>query len=388
MKISPWPFFSQEEIEAVSNVMISNNVNYWTGNICKTFEQRYAEWIGVKHATAVANGSAALELALRAIDIGPGDEVIVTSRSFIASASAVVLVGGIPVFADIDRNSQNITAESISSVLTQRTRAIICVHLGGMPCEMDAIMNLAECHGLKVIEDCSQAHGATYKEKPVGSIGDIGVWSFCQDKIITTGGEGGMVTTNDDELFDFMWSYKDHGKDRINMLNAPFSNRFRYIHKNFGTNWRMMEMQAAIGLIQLDKISSWTQRRNYLAKKIETECRKYPLLRTQHVPDYIQHAYYRFYAFIKPEHLASAWSRDRIIDEIRLRGTPCFQGACPEIYMEPAFKNSRFKLAQRHVAAQELGETSLAFLVHPTITDLELDEVLNNLNEVFTAASL
>ena len=388
MQISPWPSFSEEEAKAVSNVLISNKVNYWTGNLCKEFEFRYAEWIGVKHAIAVSNGSVALELALKAIKIGPGDEVIVTPRSFIASASSVVLAGGIPVFADVDRNSQNISAETIAALITPHTRAIICVHLGGMPCEMDEIMSLADNFELKVIEDCSQAHGARYKGKALGSIGHIGIWSFCQDKIISTGGEGGMVATNDTSLYEAMWSYKDHGKNREETINTPFSNRFRFIHKNFGTNWRMMEMQAAIGLIQLDNIAEWNQRRKDLAKKIEHECNKHSLFRTQHVPDYIHHAYYRFYAFIQPQYLAAEWTRDRIIDEIRSRGIPCFQGACPEIYLEPVFESSGFKPAERLPVAQELGETSLAFLVHPTITDQELDKILLNLKEVFTAASL
>lgn len=388
MQISPWPSFSEEEAQAVSNVLISNKVNYWTGNLCKDFELRYAEWIGVNHAIAVSNGSVALELALKAIKIGPGDEVIVTPRSFIASASSVVLAGAIPVFADVDRNSQNISAETIAALITPRTRAIICVHLGGMPCEMDEIMSLADNFKLKVIEDCSQAHGAKYKGKALGAIGHIGIWSFCQDKIITTGGEGGMVTTNDTLLFETMWSYKDHGKSREETKNIPLSSRFRFIHKNFGTNWRMMEMQAVIGLIQLDRIAEWNQRRNKIAKKIEEECSKHALFRIQYVPEYINHAYYRFYTFINPEYLASAWSRDRIIDEIRTRGIPCFQGACPEIYLEPVFENSGFKPADRLPVAQELGETSLAFLVHPTITDQELDIILFNLKEVFTAASL
>jgi dTDP-4-amino-4,6-dideoxygalactose transaminase len=388
MQISPWPSFSEEEAQAVSNVLISNKVNYWTGNLCKDFELRYAEWIGVNHAIAVSNGSVALELALKAIKIGPGDEVIVTPRSFIASASSVVLAGATPVFADVDRNSQNISAKTIAALITPRTRAIICVHLGGMPCEMDEIMSLADNFKLKVIEDCSQAHGAKYKGKALGAIGHIGIWSFCQDKIITTGGEGGMVTTNDTLLFETMWSYKDHGKSREETNNIPLSSRFRFIHKNFGTNWRMMEMQAAIGLIQLDRIAEWNQRRNKIAKKIEEECSKHALFRIQYVPEYINHAYYRFYTFINPEYLASAWSRDRIIDEIRTRGIPCFQGACPEIYLEPVFENSGFKPADRLPVAQELGETSLAFLVHPTITDQELDIILFNLKEVFTAASL
>jgi len=387
MQTSSWPSFTEEEIQAVSNVLLTNKVNYWTGNACAEFEQRYAEWIGVNHAVAVSNGTVALELALKAIGINHGDEVIVTPRSFIASASSVILAGGIPVFADVDINSQNITAKTIASALTARTKAIICVHLGGMPCEMDDIMDIAYRHGLKVIEDCSQAHGALYKGKAVGSIGHIGTWSFCQDKIISTGGEGGMVTTNDPALFEAMWSYKDHGKNRELAYKVPLSNRFRYVNMSFGTNWRMMEMQAAIGLIQLNRISVYTQRRNFIAKKIEDECRNYPVFRIQQVPDYITHAYYRFYVFINPQYLASSWSRDRIIDELRLIGVPCFQGACPEIYLEPAFENTQYKPTKRLAVAKELGETSLSFLVHPTIKDQEMTEILFKMKRVFGKAS-
>jgi len=209
---SPWPSFTQEEADTISKVLLSNKVNYWTGNEGKKFEKEFAAFVNVKYAVAVANGSVALELALRALDIGKNDEVIVTSRTFLASVSSIVMVGATPIFADVDINSQNITAESIHKVISKKTKAIICVHLAGWPCEMDPIITLAEDNGLYVIEDCAQAHGASYKGKSVGSIGHVGCWSFCQDKIMSTAGEGGMVTTNDESLWLKMWSYKDHGK--------------------------------------------------------------------------------------------------------------------------------------------------------------------------------
>lgn len=209
---APWPSFSEEEAEAIKDILLSNKVNYWTGDECRIFEKEFAEWSGVKYSIALANGTLALEVALRALDIGPGDEVVVTPRTFIASISCVVNVGATPIFADVDPESGNITAETISKVLTSKTKGIICVHFAGWPCDMNPIMALSSLHNIKVIEDCAQAHGAMYKGRSVGSIGHIGAWSFCQDKIMTTGGEGGMVTTNDEILWRKMWAYKDHGK--------------------------------------------------------------------------------------------------------------------------------------------------------------------------------
>ncbi len=209
----PWPSFTQQEADAVSQVLLSNKVNYWTGQECREFEKEFAQFAQTQYAVALANGTVALDVALKALNIGAGDDVIVTSRTFLASASSIVTAGANPIFADVELDSQNISARTIEAVLTPNTKAIICVHLAGWMCDMDPIMQLAKEKGLYVIEDCAQAHGAMYKGKAAGSIGHIGAWSFCQDKIMTTGGEGGMVTTNDENLWKKMWSYKDHGKN-------------------------------------------------------------------------------------------------------------------------------------------------------------------------------
>ncbi|WP_313292783.1 DegT/DnrJ/EryC1/StrS family aminotransferase [Rhizobium rhizoryzae] len=379
---SPWPSFTEEEAQAVAEVLRSNRVNYWTGERCRAFETRFAEWTGTKHAIALMNGTVALDLALRALGIGPGDEVITTSRTFIASASCIVTAGAVPVFADIDPDSQNITAETIRAVLTPRTRAIICVHLAGMPCDMDPIMALAREYGLMVIEDCAQAHGARYRGRSVGSIGHIGAWSFCQDKIMTTGGEGGMVTTNDSRLWAAMWSYKDHGKSWSAVYERQHPPGPRFVHDNFGTNWRMIEMQAAIGLIQLERMPQWTSRRAHLAAKLDAACGAHELFRAPAVPSDIDHAWYRFYVFVKPDRLAQGWNRDRIIQEINDRDVPCFHGSASEVYLEAAFDNTGWRPAQRLPMAQELGETSIAFLVHPTLTDDEIEKACNVIDEV------
>ena len=301
--LSPWPSFTQEEADAVSRVLLSNKVNYWTGSECREFEQEFAAFAGTQYAVALANGTLALDVALKATGIGAGDDVVVTPRTFLASASCIVNAGANPVFADVDLNSQNITAETIAAVLTPRTKAVIVVHLAGMPAEMDGIMELAEKHGLRVIEDCAQAHGATYKGRSVGSIGHIGAWSFCQDKIMTTGGEGGMVTTNSKELWEKMWSYKDHGKSYDAVYHRQHAPGFRWLHESFGTNWRMMEMQAAIGRIQLKRMPEWTARRREHAAKLAATLGSFSCIRLPQIPGHIGHAQYKFYAFVRPEKL-------------------------------------------------------------------------------------
>jgi len=395
---SPWPSFSFEEATAVQQVLLSNKVNYWTGSECRDFEKEFAAWAGTKHAVALANGTLALDVALKGLGIGAGDEVIVTPRTFIASVACVVNAGATPVFADVDPNSGNITAATIAKVLTPRTRAVICVHLAGWPCDMDPIMALAEAHSLKVIEDCAQAHGACYKGQMVGSIGHVGAWSFCQDKIMTTGGEGGMVTTNDEALWRTMWAFKDHGKSYAAVYEKQHPPGFRWLHESFGTNWRMLEMQAAIGRIQLRKMPVWSATRTENARMIRTALMPFTgpksIIRlpqfTCHANchhECCRHAYYKFYAYVRPENLASEWDRDRIVATINQHGVPCYQGSCSEVYLEKAFANTDWRPKERLPIAQELGETSLMFLVHPTLQAKELEKVAKVINVVLHNAS-
>lgn len=384
---SPWPCFTEEEANAVRDVILSNRVNYWTGEECHQFEQEFAEWAGAEHAIALENGTVALDVALRGLGIGPGDEVVVTPRTFLASVSSIVNAGAIPVFAEVDRESQNITAQTIRAVLTPRTRAVVCVHLAGWPCDMDPIMALAAEHDIKVIEDCAQAHGAQYKGRSVGTIGHVGAWSFCQDKIITTGGEGGMVTTNSRELWSTMWSLKDHGKS-WEAVHQPHSGPgFRWLHERFGTNWRMMEVQAVIGRIQLRRLDAWHARRLANAERIWDCARQLRGLRTPQIPTEIVHAAYKCYLFVEPGQLACGWDRDRILAEINARGVPCFYGSCSEVYLEKAFDNTGWRPSERLSVARELGETSLMFLVHPTLTDAEVEKTCTVLTEVMNEAA-
>lgn len=384
---SPWPDFTEEEADAVRAVILSNRVNYWTGQECREFEKEFAVWVGTEYAVALANGTVALDLAFKALGIGPGDEVVVTSRTFLASASSIVAAGATPVFADVDRDSQNICADTIAAVLTPRTRAIVCVHLAGWPCEMDPIMDLAREHGLYVIEDCAQAHGARYKGRPVGSIGHIGAWSFCQDKIMTTGGEGGMVTTSDRQLWSRMWSYKDHGKSWEAVYERQHAVGFRWVHESFGTNWRMIEAQAVLGRIQLRRMPEWGTRRRAHAQRIWDAARALTGLRVPAVPADVEHAAYKCYVFVEAARLRDGWNRNRILSAINARGVPCYSGSCSEVYLEKAFDSTGWRPVQRLPVAKELGETSLMFLVHPTLTDAEIEQTIEALSVVMHEAA-
>jgi dTDP-4-amino-4,6-dideoxygalactose transaminase len=397
---SPWPSFTPEEADAVRRIVMSNNVNYWTGIEAREFEKEFAAWCGTAYAVALANGTLALDVALKALDVGPGDEVVVTPRSFIASISCVVNAGAVPVFADVELDSGNLSARTIAAVLSPRTKAVVCVHLAGWPCDMDPIMALATESGFAVIEDCAQAHGARYKGRPVGSIGQVGAWSFCQDKIMTTGGEGGMVTTNDERLWQAMWSFKDHGKSFEAVYERQHPQGFRWLHESFGTNWRMLEMQAVIGRIQIQRMRKWTAARARNAQVLVDALKPFagngglvnlPRFVCASCPGHCGtsgclHAQYKFYAYLRPENLATGWTRDRIIQEINNAGVPCYQGSCSEVYLEKAFDNTGWRPDHRLPVAKELGETSLMWLVHPTLTDAEMQKTAQTITSVLTKA--
>lgn len=388
MSLPGWPIFDARERRAVMRVLRSGKVNYWTGQEVSKFEAEFATYLGVPHAIAVANGTLALELALQSLGIGAGDEVIVPSRTFIATASAVAMRGAVPVVADIDPASQNMTAEAIAPLISERTRAIIPVHLAGWPCDMDSLMTLARNHRLWVIEDCAQAHGARYRGKPVGTIGHVGAYSFCQDKIMSTGGEGGMLVTADDAVRERAWSFKDHGKNEA-AVRAPRPNRysFRPVHDSFGTNWRMTEMQAAIGREQLRKLDGWVARRRRNALRLAGHLMANPAIEVPVPPKHIEHSFYKLYALVRPDRLRRGWDRDRLLVEINRAGVPCFSGASPEIYLERAFQNSGLAPRHRCAVAQSLGQRSLMFLVHPTLKDRHIDWIASTVCGVLGRAA-
>jgi dTDP-4-amino-4,6-dideoxygalactose transaminase len=383
---APWPYFSYEEIEAATRVLESGRVNYWTGEEGRRFEEEFAAFTGCKHAVALANGTVALELALQVLGIGPGDEVIVPSRTFIASASCVFMRGAIPVVADVDRDSQTITANTIQAVLSPRTRAVIAVHLAGWPCDMDPILELAREHRLKIVEDCAQAHGAAYKGRRVGSMGDANAFSFCQDKIMSIGGEGGMLTTNDPELWTRAWSFKDHGKSYDAIHGQHHSPGYRWLHESVGTNWRLTEMQSAIGRGLLRKLPQFVQKRQILAGLLSESLSKMTALRVVTPPDHSTHSYYKYYVFLRRQQLRGGWGRQRVVEAVIAEGVPCFVGSCSEIYLERMFPGE-LRPRRRLPVAMELGETALMFLVHPTLSERDMEDTAAALEKVLAHAA-
>jgi dTDP-4-amino-4,6-dideoxygalactose transaminase len=382
--LSPWPVIEQDEIDAVAEVLASGKVNYWTGSNGKEFEREFAEHCDANYAIALGNGTQALELALEAAGIQCGDDVIVTPRTFIASASCAVRLGARPVFADVSPVSQNLTPESVEAALTPNTKAIIAVHHAGWPCDMDGLMSLAVKHNLVLIEDCAQAHGAKYKGRPVGGLGHVAAFSFCQDKIMTTGGEGGMLVTNDEAIWKKAWAIKDHGKSFDAVYNEEHPPGFRWLHRSFGTNMRMTEMQAVIGRLQLKKLGDWNTKRTAHATRLAATLSEYEAVTVPLPGAQIEHAFYRLYAFVDADKLAAGWDRDRVCESINSRGVPCFSGSCPEIYKEQAFGLAGLRPDAPMPNAARLGPKSLAFLVHPTLTDTDIDRMCSVIDEVLS----
>ena len=383
---SPWPSFTQEEADAVSRVLLSNRVNQWTGGEVKAFEKEFAAWCKATHAIALANGTLALDLCWKVLGIGPGDEVVVTPRTFMASASSIVTAGATPIFADVDPDSQNITPETVARVLSPRTKAVLLVHLAGWPCDMDGFRALAKDHNLLLVEDCAQAHGAAWRGTPVGSQSDMAAWSFCQDKIMTTGGEGGMVTLSKEAWWRKGWSYKDHGKDWDAVFHRQHPPGPRLVHDTIGTNWRMLEMQAVIGRIQLGRMPDWHAARSRNSETIFEAASNFSAVRVPVIPRHVTHAFYRAYVFVRPESLKEGWSRDRIVDEINAKGVPVYHGSASEIYLEKAFEGTPSRPRDRLPQAKALGETSIMFLVHPTLTEAEISRTCTALQDVLRTA--
>jgi hypothetical protein len=384
---APWPSFTEDEVAPVAAVLRSGRVNYWTGDEGRRFESEFAESHGCAHGVALANGTVALEAALRAVGVGVGHEVVVTSRTFVASATSVLMVGAEPIFAEIDRDSQNLHAGSILAMLTPRTKAVVAVHLVGWPCEMDAIIELAEEHGIAVIEDCAQAQGARIHKRPVGSLGHAAAFSFCQDKIFTTGGEGGMVTTNDPDIWKRVWSLRDHGKSYDTVHRQDHPPGFRWLHEGIGSNWRLTEMQSAMGRVLLKKLSAFVETRRRYAGMLNDAFADVPGLRVTRPPDHVEHAYYKYHVFVEPDQLLSAWDRDRIMVAVGAEGVPCYSGSCSEIYRERVFGELGLEPASRHPVARELGETSLMFLVHPTLTEDDMRDTVAAVRKVMAVAT-
>lgn len=368
-----WPHFDDADIAAVSEVLASGKINRWTGDKNMAFEKALCDYTGAKFAIAVSNGTAALELALEGLGVGAGDEVIVPCRTFMASASSIVMRGATPIVADVDLNSQDIMPSEIEKLITPKTKAVIAVHLMGFPCDMDAIMDVARRHNLFVIEDCAQAHGAKYKGRSVGTIGDVGAWSFCQDKIITTGGEGGAVTTNSEAVWRKMWSFKDHGRDYDLVFHAQHPAGFRWYLETFGTNMRMTEMQAVLGIRGLANLPEWSAKRARNAKILADALAPLDAVRLQKVPaDYV-HANYKFYFFLDFSKLKEGTTVLDVIDAINAEGVPAMSGTCWNVSNENCFKKAGLSKDETQLPnAAVLRDTGVMTLIHPTLTEADM----------------
>ncbi len=364
-----WPTFAEDEIEAVARVLRSGKVNQWTGPEVFAFERACEAKFGGGPGIALANGSVALELILKAFGIGPGDEVIVTPRSFVASAFCVMLLGATPVFADVEADSGNISPATVAPLINARTKAIIPVHLAGWPVDIEGLMALAAPRGIKVIEDCAQAHGATIDGRSVGDFGDAAAFSFCQDKIISTGGEGGYISIRDEAAAARAWSFKDHGKNRAKMA-APATNPgvFKWVHDSVGTNWRLTGPQAAIGIAQLAKLDAWTEARTRNAAIWAAALEGVSGISVPMPDARLRHAFYKFYFYLEAAEADAARLRAQILQQAAAEGIRLFSGSCSEMYREEAFAALP---APDCPVARRMSGNALMVEVHPTLrTDL------------------
>ena len=381
------PFYSNKSIQKIGPMLRSGKVNYWSGNEGKKFEKEFSNYLGNKYSVGLSNGSVALEMALKALKLKKQDQIIVTPRSFIISASCTINLGLKPIFSDVDDDG-NLNIEGIKKVYNNKVKAIIVVHLNGLPCDLDPIMKFVKKNNIFLIEDCSQAHGAVYKGKKVGSFGHISTWSFCQDKIISTGGEGGMISTNNKQLWLKCWSLKDHGKNYNSVFFKKHKIGFRWHHDNLGSNYRMTEMQAILGRAQLKILDNQIKKRNIIANLylngLKDYYKKYDILKEPNF-NYIYssqvkdkklsskniHAFYRLNLFINKKKIKQL----KLLEELNLKKINCGVGSCPEIYREKVFKDLKLHPKKRLSNAKLLGETSITFPIDPnrSITKVKLE---------------
>lgn len=335
-----WPAFDEPAIRGVEAVLRSGKVNYWTGRKGMEFEKRFAQWQGSRFAISTTNGTAALHVGLTALGVGPGDEVIVPSYTFIASSFSIVQAGAIPRFADVNLDDHCLSVESAERLVNERTKAIMPVHLYGNVCDMDQIHAFAERHKLFVIEDNAEAFGGSYQGQKTGTLGDMSACSFCQNKTFTTGGEGGMVTTDDEELAWLARSFRDHGydvKDRLNLLELE--QKLSYIHNMVGWNYRMTEMQSAIGLAELDRMDDWNMpRRRRNAKIIMDPLRDLPQIKFLPVdtPER-QNGFYVMAFSLDIENMNC--DIGQFVAATGAEGAPCWRVFWPQCHTERAFRD-------------------------------------------------
>jgi len=400
-----WPQFAEETFKDVLEPLRSGKVNYWTGTKGMEFEKAFAEWVGAKMAISCTNGTAALHIAISSLGIGPGDEVIVPSYSFIASSFAIVQAGAIPVFADVTED-HTIDPKSIEKLITPRTKGIVVVHLYGVVADMGPILEIAKKHNLKVIEDCAQCIGGEYKGTKTGVIGDVGCFSFCQSKHFTTGGEGGMVVTNDEDLGWECRSFRDHGYDvktRMNLL--ALEEKLPYIHNRVGFNYRMTEMQAVIGINELKRFDSWNlARRKKYAKMydeafIGLEGIKAVPLNTEER----KNSYWWYPILLDIDKLDC--DAPQFVKYLQAEGIPCYGIQWPEAYEEKAYKEhngfgaAKFPFESKEYTdpksveydktfcptANKLRSETISLFLHPSWSECHIQRCIDGVKKVLEA---
>ena len=375
IKFSEWPKYSKFEIAEASKVIKSGKVNYWTGSKCTEFEELYKKKFKLNYAISVANGSVALDAAVSVLNLTSKDEVIVTSRSYVSTASCLQSTKAKVIFADVDLNSQNISIQDLSKKISIRTKAIICTHLAGWPANILEIKKIINNKKIKIIEDCSQAHGARIQKKYVGSFGDIAVWSFCNDKIISTLGEGGMIACKDRILWKKLWAYKDCGKNYDKIFQKKKNNLFKWVHDYKGTNLRMTEVQAAVGIIQLKKLENMINKRKFNCDYIWKNIKKNNFIFVPKIDKDIFHSGYRCYLTTKNNKI-----RNNLIKYLNQFGIDANQGSCPEIYKERRFYNKQQKSIFLK-NANKLGKISISLPSHHLISKKQLLHITSTIND-------
>ncbi|MCC7300409.1 MAG: DegT/DnrJ/EryC1/StrS family aminotransferase [Verrucomicrobia bacterium] len=397
-----WPSFEESTIQKAMEPLRAGKVNYWTGPIGQQFEKAWAKWNGSRNAISVSNGTAALHVALASLGIGPGDEVICPSYSFIASSFCIMQAGALPVFADVTED-HTIDPKAIESLINERTKAIIVVHLYGIVADMDPIMALAKKHNLKVVEDCAQCFGGVYKGKKAGTIGNAGCFSFCQSKHFTTGGEGGMVVTDDDDLAWECRSFRDHGydvKERLNLLEME--GKLMYIHKRVGFNFRMTEMQSQIGLCELERFDSWNlKNRVRNGKMLIAALKDHPLVLAAPVDTSDRQNSFWWAPFVLDVNKLTCDIK-KFIKAVAAEGVPVYSVLWPEMYKERAYierngfgtRNYPFDDPNARKIdystfdckkANWMTDRTISFFTHPVYTEAHMQACIDAFKKVAAA---
>jgi perosamine synthetase len=371
----PWPALDEADVEAVAEVLVSGRLTQLTGPAVGEFEAAFAAWHGVRECVATSSGTSAIHCALAALGAGPGDEVIVPAHTFIASATPVLHAGATPVFADVDERTFCISPESAAERITERTRAIVAVHLNGHPADLDALLAIAQARGIAVIEDAAQAHGALYKGRKVGTLGALGCFSFWEDKIVTTGGEGGAVITDDPALAEKMRRFRHHGE-------GPVEGERAYYHLDLGYNYRMTSLQAATGLVQFRRLEEYLAARRRNAAYLSERLGELGPVEPPFVADYATHSYYKYICRLQPE---AKIDTTRFVAAVAAEGLPISRRYPTPLPRQPVFRDRGLGEADCPVASRLAGEL-FTLLVHPTLTTADLDDYVTAVRKVLASA--